>query len=256
MSRRARRVGGALVGAAAAWVLALAVFGWVGDGCVRDRARDRIAASMRASVAIGDLDVGPVTGVVHLRDVVIEKRELGYFRLAIASIDADVLPLGLALLDDGVGEVVVRGVDVDVSALGAFDLRGGGDEPIRFDRLELRDVHVTLEATSLVPGLARVDLTIERAVAGATTMRTPLSWLFALEVLTARLDLPAGLAVRVTFAADRLILSGGPFDTSVEIPFAIPELDPAREVEQLEAIARALAGVLAAELGARFLDDL
>jgi len=254
--RTLRRIGTGLAVAAVAWIAALALFGWLGDGCARDRAERRLAASMRANVSIGAVDVGLVTGELAIRGVRLERVERGVLRLAIEQVDVDLPPLGLALVQDELGAVVVRGVEVELSALGVLDLRGAGGAPVSFDRLELRDAHVALEGTSIVPGLARLELTIERAVAGRTTMRTPLSWLFALRELTARLALPIGLTARVTYADGVLRIAGGLFgETPIVVPFAIPVLEPAREVEQLGEIGRALGGALATQLRLRWIEQ-
>ena len=233
-----------VAGTVALWIVALALFGWLGDGCVRRRAEQRLATSMQATVTIGTLDLAPVSGGLALRDLRLERRERGSFRLAVDEVDVDLRPLGLALVQDDLGDVRVRGVDIELSLLGALDQRSRSEpgEPVTFERLELRDAHVAIVATSLAPGVGRIDLTIERAVAGRTTMRTPLSWLFALRELIARLDLPGGLTARVSYADGTLRLAGGALgDTPLEVPFAIPVLEPARELEQLAEIGRTLA---------------
>jgi hypothetical protein len=251
--RRLRRLGGAFAAALVAWITLLALVGLFGDGCVRDRAQERLANSMRATVVIGGADVGLVTGSLALRDVRIERVEQGVMRLTIDRVDVDLRPLGLALVQDDLGRVEVEGVDVELSALAALDNRGAR-EPVTFESLDLRDAHVAIEATSLLPGLARIELTIERAVAGETTMRTPLSWLFALRELTARLDLPGGITVRCSYANGVLQLAGGLFgDTPLVLPFVIPVLDPAREVEQLGEIGRDLGRRLVEQVGVRWL---
>lgn len=234
-----------MIGTVLLWLSVLLVIGWTADGCARDRAAARLAGSMRATVTIGDLDLGLVTGSITLDKVHVIKRDKGYFRLDIARVEVDVLPLGLALLSDSIGEVSVRGVDVEVSALGALDLRGGSRDPVSFDRLDLRDAKVTIEGTSLVPGIAKLEVTIERAVAGPTTLRTPMSWLFALRELSARVELPGGMTARIEYRAGKLRLSGSMFGaTPIELPFDIPVLEPARELEQLAAMGKALVAEL------------
>jgi hypothetical protein len=256
VGRRVRQIVIGVIGTVLVWIGVLLVIGWTADGCARDRAAARLAGSMRASVTIEALDLGLVTGAIALSKVHIVKNQHGYFRLDIARVEVDVLPLGLALLSDSVGDVVVRGVDVEVSALGALDLRGGSRDPVTFDSLDLSGAHVSIEATSLIPGLAHVDVTIERAIAGPTTLRTPLSWLFSLRELVAQIELPGNLSARLDYRGGKLRLSGGMFgQTPIEIPFDIPVLEPARELEQLAAMGKQLVSELT-EVGAeRWLQD-
>jgi len=252
--RTLRRISVGVAGAALAWVALLGVIGWLGDGCARARTEGHLAESMRAKVTLGSMDLGLVTGSAELRDLRIERQDQGVFRIAIQRLDADLPPLGLALVSREIGEVVVRGVDVQVSALGVLDLRGGKREPVTFERLDVRDARLHLQAVSLIPGLAGVDLTVERAIAGRTTLRTPLSWLFALEELRARIDLPAGISATLHYRDGTLTIAGSFLGSEpIELPFVIPVLEPARELEQLAQMGRALAGELVAELGTRWL---
>ncbi len=207
-----RRIGAGLAAVAGLWLVILLTIGWTADGCARDRAQARLAASMRATVTIGEVDLGLVTGAIAIRDLRVLKDDRGLFRLGIKQLDVDVLPLGLALLQDSVGEVHARGVDVELSALGALELGGEGKAPVTFDRLVIDDLHVSLAAVSVLP-VGRLEVTVERAVAGKTTLRTPLSWLFALQELRARVELPLGLTVRVAYRAGTLTLSGDLFGT-------------------------------------------
>jgi hypothetical protein len=256
VQRRLRQIAVGLVGATGIWMVLLVLMGWFGDGCARQRTERRLAGSMKAKVSIGEMDIGLLTGSAELHDVRIEREDRGVLRMSIRRIDADLPPFGLALVSKRLGEVVVRGVDVQVTAMGVLDLRGASREPVTFERLDLRDAHVKLDAVSLLPGVAGLDLTIERAIAGRTTLRTPLSWIFSLRELRATVDLPAGATATLHYKDGTLRIAGSMFGSEpLELPFAIPVLEPARELEQLAEMGRALASELAAELGARFLED-
>ena len=118
--------------------------------------------------------------------------------------------------------------------------------PIRIGALALDDCALVLMATGSWPGLARVELTIERARSRATVLRTALSWLFTLEELVARVELPAGVVVRLEYRAGVLSAAGGPFGSApVVVPFVIPAVDDADEVEQLAALGKELGKQLA-----------
>ncbi len=210
--------------------------------------RARLAGSMNAAVTIGNLDLGLVRGDVGVDRVQIVKADRGYLRIDVDRVDVDLLPLGLALVQDGIGDVRMRGVDVEISALGALDLRGASRTPLRFDSLVIERAHVVVQAVHVVPGVASLDVTIDRASAGATTLRTPLSWLFALRELTAHVDLPFGGSIGLHYARGKLRLSGSVFgSTPLELPLEIPVLEPARELEQLGELGRRLLGDLVAQ---------
>lgn len=241
VQRWLRRAVAWLVGGLCLWILLLFIGGYAGAGCAREKARERLAGSMKAAVTIGDLDLGLVTGAIAVSDVKIVKDETGYLRIEVDRVDLDVLPLGLALTSDSAGDVHVRGVDVEISALGALDLRGGKRPPMTFDSLVIDNAHVTVQAAHVLPGFAELDVTIERASAGATTLRTPLSWLFALRELRAYVDVPLGGKVHVHYAGGVVRLSGSMFgSTPVELPFELPVHEPARELEQLGELATRL----------------
>lgn len=239
------------------WVSALFLGGYAGAGCAKDKARSRLAGSMKAAVTIGDLDLGLVRGAIGVDDIHIVKDDHGYLRIDLHRVDVDVLPLGLAMFSDSVGDVRVRGIDVEISALGALDLRGGKRTPLTFDSLAIEDAHVRVEAAHVVPGVAGLDVTIDRAHAGATTLRTPVSWLFALRDFDAHVELPIGGKVLLHYAAGKLTLSGSLLGSApLVLPFDIPVLEPARELEQLAELGQRLIGELAAQVGARWKDHL
>jgi len=255
VQRRIRRIVAALAGAFLTWEVVLFLGSYVGSGCAREKVRERLAGSMNAAVTIGDLRLGLVRGAVAIDDVHIVKDDRGYLRIDVARVDVDVLPLGLAMVQGSVGDVRIRDVDVEISALGALDLRGGKRTPIRFDSLVVERAHVRIEAARLVPGLAKLDVTIDRATAGATTLRTPLSWLFAMREFSAHVDLPIGGTVILTYASGKLRLSGAMFGSDpVELPFELPVLEPARELEQLGELGQRLVRELLAQATSRWKD--
>lgn len=242
--RLARKVAIGLGGTLAVWLAALALFGWLGAGCQKRRVEARLAARMQATVAIGDLELGLVRGRVGLDDLMIE-REAG-LRLAIDRIDADILPLGLALFRRGAGDVVVRGVDIELSSLAALDSRRGRGPPFHFDSMRIDDADLALSAIRFLPD---VTVHLERAVCGATTLRTPMSWLFALRELDATVALPGGATARLEYADGVIRLSGTLIgDEPIELPFVIPVLEPSREIEQLAEMGVALAKELGRQL--------
>jgi hypothetical protein len=230
------------------WTTALFLGGYAGSGCAEEKVRGRLAGSMRAAVTIGDLDLELVRGNVGVDDVHIVKDSRGYLRIDVDRVDVDLLPLGLALVQDGIGDVRVRGLDVEISALGALDLRGGSRAPLTFDSLVIEQAHVVVQGAHVMPGIASLELTIDHASAGATTLRTPLSWLFALRDFTAHVELPIAGSIAVRYERGMLHLSGAVFGAApLDLPFDLPVLDPARELEQLGELGRRLIGELMAQ---------
>lgn len=241
MKRRLRQLAYVVLGLPVAWVVVLLIGGYAARGCVKRRAERRLRASMQAEVSIGSVDLGLVRGRIGFDRLHLERRGRGYLRIDIGHAETKVAPLGLVLLQDGLGELSVRGLEVEVSALGVLDFRGGNQaKPLTFDRMQLEDARFTFEAASFLPDLARITLSLERVVVGRTTLNTPFSWVFALRELTARLELGSGASALVEYRGDGVLrLTGAAFgDKAIEIPFVIPKLEAAREVEQLGELAR------------------
>jgi hypothetical protein len=152
--------------------------------------------------------------------------------------------------------VWLRGGHLTVTGIGALTLPVHPDRtPIRVDALELDDVVLELMATGYWPGLARVVITIEHAHSGPTVLRTGLSWLLTLDELVARVDLPAGLMIRLSYRGGEMAASGAFFGG---VPLAIPFRWPARgagsEAHQLVAGGKDLLERLALERARRWLE--
>ena len=63
--------------------------------------------------------------------------------------------------------------------------------------------------------------------------RTPLSWLFGLEVLRARIELPANITLRLAYGNGRLAAAGTLFGSApVEVPFSLPRADAAKDARE------------------------
>ncbi len=253
--RPAARIGLGLAVAAGAYLVVLVVIGWIAGGVVAGQIRSRLAGSLDATVTVGDADVGLVGGAVVIRDLRLERDRIDTLVLDLERVDVDVAPLGWVLIDRDPRHVRVRGGRLTISGAGALALPPRpARPPVRVGGLTLENAVIDLMATGYWPGLARMIITIERATAGATTLRTGLSWLFTLEELVARLDLPAGVTVRLTYRGGKLSAAGGFFGTTpVTIPFELPRLDDRDEVDQLIALGKQLGKQLAIERARRWL---
>ena len=243
--------------AALGYLLVLLVASAIADGVVADQVRGRLADGFDAEARVGSADVRLITGTVTLRDVDVTRDRIDHLGVSLRTVEVEVAPLGWVVVDRAPRRVRVRGGRMVVTGAGALALPVRPEHaPIRVGALELEDVALDLMATGYWPGLARVVITIERARSGPTTLRTGLSWLFTLDELVARVDLPAGGTIRVAFAGGQLSASGSFFGTTaVTIPFTLPRLDAATEVEQLIAIGKELAKRLAIERAQRWLGE-
>jgi len=257
VKKRLKQVGAALGALAALWLLGLLVAGFAARGCVKRRAERRLRASMQAEVSIGAVELSLLRGRLGFDRLHLERRGRGLLRIDIAHAETAVWPLGLVVVQPGLGALSARDVDLEITALAALDLGGGRRAPLRFDRLELTRLRLALEATSVLPGLARVNLAIDHVVVGPTTLRTPLSWVFGLRELRAHLELSTGGTAELDYRGDGKLRITGPLfgPRTLVIDFVIPALDPEHELEQLAALARKVGAELARQAGKGWLWD-
>ncbi len=256
--RRSHKIGLWVGGALAGYLLLLVVLGWLAGGLVARSVRDRLAASFDGEAEVGGASVSLVRGAASIQDIHVEREHDGHLTLDLAELTLDLAPLGSVVWDRVPRAVHVRGGRLDVTGLGVLRKPPRPKRPpIRVGALALDDCALSLMATGAWPGLARVELTIERARAGSTVLRTALSWLFTLEELVARVELPAGVTIRLEYRAGVLSAAGGPFGpVPVVVPFAIPPVDDADEVAQLAALGKALGKELALAQARRWLGGL
>lgn len=255
--RNAAKVGIGLIFLAVVYLLALLVLGKVAGGVVADQIQERLSRSLDAEVRVGGAQVGLIGGTVTVSDLRIERTRIDHFGVEIRTLDVDIAPMGWAVIDRSLHEVKVRGARLTVTGAGALQLPPRPKAPpVTVGALEIEDAVLDLQATGYWPGLARIVITIEKARTGPTTFRTALSWIFTLEELVARVDLPAGMTVRLGFREGRLSASGGFFgETPVTIDFKLPRLDGRDEVAQLVAIGKELGKQLAIERARRWLQS-
>ena len=238
MVRRRRWLGILLGSLGAAYLGFIALGGLVLRGCVEDRARDRIAAALDAEVTIGSSSFSVWRGRVELEDVVAVRKQGGAVELRIDQVEAELAGWGLILFDRDIDRAVVRGARLDLSARGLAAVARKGRTPLEVGELVLEDVSVAVMPTAILPGLGRVESRLTRAVARPADLTGGLSWLDQLVELESTLSAPGGVAVTTRYRPGFLALSGSWFgSTPIEIPFEIPDLDPAAdEIEQLRVL--------------------
>jgi hypothetical protein len=253
--RRVARIGIGLAVSVAAYFVVLVIAGWIAAGIVADKIQTRLAGSLDAEVRVGDTEVGLISGAVAVNHLHLERRVVDTLELDIGRLEVDIAPMGWVVFDRQPRSVRVRDGRLVISGAGALRLPPRPKQPpVRVGALAIENGVIDLMATGYWPGLARMVITIESAHSTATTMRTGLSWLFTLEDLVARVDLPAGISVRIEYRAGQLSASGGFFGaTPVTIPFVLPPLDDRDEVTQLVALGKELGKQLAIERAKRWL---
>ena len=221
MVRRAAIIGGCVV---AGWIILLAVLGPVLAGREQTHVVERVGESLQATASVGTTDLGLVGGSLVLDRLAVRRDDaIGHLALDVDQVRCDLAPLGWALVDHDCRELAIHGMRLEVSTAALFQLRHPARQPIRARRVIIDDATLAFAPSAFVPSLGRVAITIEHAEAGDTVFRTPLSWIFALEVLRARIDLPANITLRLGYAHGKLSAAGTLFGSApVEVPFELP----------------------------------
>ena len=241
MARRpglARKLGALGAGLVGSWLIVVFVAGIALRAHTAERVTSRISESLQATGKVGDSDLGLVRGWLALERLEVRRDDvLGKLELSVASIECDLLPLGIAMFDRDCGELAIRGMRLEVSTLALFKLKKPKRTPFHAGAITLED------AEARIPG---AEIVIHHASAGATTFKSPLSFLFALRTLRATVRLPAGLAVELDYDRGMLAIAGSVFGSTpvrlpVELPVADLADDAAGELKKLVAWGKQLA---------------
>jgi hypothetical protein len=95
------------------------------------------------------------------------------------------------------------------------------------------DAELTLAPHALAASFGGATIVIEHAEAGATAFRTPLSFLFSLDELRARIDLPGNVHVAIGYRAGMLSVTGPLLGSApVELPVELPQASAARDARE------------------------
>jgi hypothetical protein len=206
------------------WIIVLAVLGPVLAGRERQNIETRVGDSLQATATVGTTDLGLVGGGLVLDRLAVRRDDaVGHLALDVDQVRCDLAPLGWALVDHDCRELAIDGMKLEVSTAALFQLRHPARQPIRARHVVIDNAALAFAPSAFVPSLGRVAITIEHAEAGETVFRTPLSWIFALETLRARIDLPANITLRLGYADGKLSAAGTLFGSApVEVPFELP----------------------------------
>src|SRR4051812_15990602 len=154
---------------------------------------ERVGQSLQATATVGDSDLALGRGRLLLDRLSVKRDDVvGHLALDVAQVRCELAPLGWALVDHDCRELAITGMRLDVSAAALFKLQHPAHRPIRARTVIIEDAELVFAPSAIVPNIGRVAIRIEHAEAGATVFRTPLSWIFSLQELRARIELPAG----------------------------------------------------------------
>lgn len=219
----------------ALWIVALAILGAVVGGRESRKTRERLGRSLQANVTIATSDLALVRGRLMLDSLAIRRDEaVGHLWIDVGNVRCELLPLGGALFDHDCSELSVRGVKVEVSTAALFKLPPPAKtKPIHTDRLVIDNAHFVFLPSAIMPSLGQIEISIDHAVSGPTTLRTPLSWLFSLQVLEAHFALPAGITLQLSYRMGLLTVAGSVFGSSpVTLPVTLPAADLAHDAHE------------------------
>ncbi len=247
-----RRVALVTVGVVAAWLVVLVVLGVVLADRQAESTAAKLGESLQATATYGTSDLALVRGHLDIDRLAVRRDDgIGRLSIDVGEISCDLPPLGLALVDSECRELRVTGTRLEASTAALFKIRNPKRKPVRARRVVIDDATLAFAPSAFAPNIGRVTVAIEHAEAGATRFRTPLSWIFALEQLRARLELPGDVTLRVTYDAGVLSVAGALFGAApVEVPLQLPSADGAHdaheEVELLVATGKDIAARLVA----------
>ncbi|HZJ63322.1 MAG TPA: hypothetical protein VFD36_07330 [Kofleriaceae bacterium] len=229
------------------WLAALLVLNVVLFGGTRRRIAERLGDSLQALATIDRGSLALIRGWIDLEDLMLRRDDLvGHLSITASRIHCELPPLGLGLFDRDCRDLVVRQTRLEVSTAALFRLRPPKRPPLRARRVVIEDARLEFSPSAFMPSLGRVAIDIERAEAGPTVFKTPLSWIFALRELRATVELPAGIALRLSYEDGTLRVAGSVVGaTPVELPLALPVAAPAddasAEIARLVALGKDIA---------------
>lgn len=244
--RRLRLIGIVAGSVLVVWIVALLVIGAVFGERQAQAVADRIGESLQAKATIRDHDLGLIRGRLSIAQLEVRREDVtGTLSLDVGAIRCELLPVGGALFDSSCRELAISDLRLELSTFALFKLRKPTRRPLRAERVTLDDATLVFSPATVVPSLGRIALRIDRASAGPTVLKTPLSWLFQLETLHATLETPFG-EIRLDYDHGMLRAGGGVLGkTPVTLPFQMPVTnlaeEPLAELQRLVKIGKRLA---------------
>jgi hypothetical protein len=252
-----RRIGIGCAIAFVVWLVVLVVLDFALAGRQARHVEDRFAESLQATAAIGDSNLSLVRGRLVLDNFAIRRDDtIGHLSIDVAEIRCELAPLGWALIDSSCSELAVKGTKLEVSTAALFKIKNPKRKPVHADHVVIDDATLAFSPSAFVPDLGKIAIHIDHAETGATTFRTPLSWLLSLTQLKATVDLPADITVHLEYGNGVLSATGTLFgSTPVTLPVTLPSADAVHDAHEEIVALVALGKQLAESLVAKRAED-
>ena len=230
-----RRIAIVTAGAVVLWLVVLAILGAVLSGRYARSTESRLGESLQATATVARSDLALIRGRLTLENLAVRRDDvIGHLSIDVINVRCELAPMGWALVDRDCGELAVKGVRVEVSSAALFKMqKPKGTKPITADRVVIDDAQFVFLPSAFAPNMGRIEIAIDHAVAGRTVMRTPLSWLFALEELQAHIALPANITLLLDYRAGMLTVAGSIFGSQpITLPVQIPAASAAQDAHE------------------------
>lgn len=227
------------------WLLTLAIVGEVGGNWVSRRMQEKLSAGLGAEVKIGGVDIGLVRGRFEVAQMQLSRKDIGAMRIEIQKAYADTAPLGFALIErDRAYKLTIDGLLIELSSWAVLAPPPGSPLAFHVEEFDFSRVELLLAPTLLLPGAGSVELKIERAKGGPTTLRSAVSWLFSVDELDARVELLAGATATIKYRGNKQLEQGGErkgtltigsslLDKELTIPLTLPTVVDGDELTAL-----------------------
>ncbi|HEY5927008.1 MAG TPA: hypothetical protein VIV11_35215 [Kofleriaceae bacterium] len=257
MKRAAKIAAGVFAG----WIVVLFFLGFALGSRQERKTTERIGESLQALVTIETSDLALIRGRWSFEKLAVRHDSLlGKLALDVGGVRCELGPLGWALVDRNCSELVVTGVRMEVSSTALFKVKRPKKKPIRADRVVIDDAVLVFLPSAITPSMGRIEIAIEHAESGETLLRTPLSWLLTLDVLRAKLALPAGVMLHLGYHRGVLTVAGSlfgsaPVELPVQLPLASVAKDGAEEIQQLIQVGKDIAERLVAKRAQDWLES-
>lgn len=237
-------------GLVAAWLAALLLLGVVVGGRKGRAIADRLGESLHGEATVDGSELALIRGRLEVDGLRVRRDgPTGTLALDVGELRCELPPLGLALFDGACRELALDGFALDVSSFDVLRVPRPRHEPIHAGAVAIAGAVLKFPIAG-GRGEVRLD-----ARAAATTFKTPLSWVLALDALRATLVLPQG-TIEVAYRGGVLVVSGGLFTEPIALavvpPRAAPDDDATAELRRIVGWGR---GVVA-ELMKRQLDHV
>jgi hypothetical protein len=254
-----RRVAIAALALVLAWLVALVIIGIVAGREQPAKIAARLGESLQGSASVAAVDLALVRGELAIEGLAVHRDDaVGHLALDVPDVRCELVPFGGALFDRGCRELAIHGVTLEVSSLALFHIQHPKHPPVRADHVTIDAATLAFSPSAFLPELGKVTVRVDRAEAGETTFRTPLSWICAMTYLDATIELPAGLVLQLRYANGELGAAGSLFGASpvvISVDLPHPADDPRDETAAIVAWGELVAEQLVAKRAGNWMSE-